>query len=365
MGKPIVLAYTGGLDAAATLHWLVGVKGNHVVTFTGDIGQKEDIDEIRQTALANGVESQDDVVIKDLKEQFVTDFIWPAIRTNAIYEGRYLLGGALPKPLLGRTHAEVAKERGIKNLAHGATSDQNDNIRYRKAYEIFYPDAEIYVPWEDSEFLCTFQTREVMLEYVKKKGLRSSTTKERPWTTENHLFHSSYEDDDLSDFAARRKANMLGIPTPQKAPNETRYVEIDFVEGSPKMVNYNDKTCTDPVEIMQILNELGEENAIGIIDIVETNLNGRKTRGIYVTPGGTILRKAHMELEGATMKGNDILERDSMVPEFSSMIYAGDWYSERMERMREQMDRYQKPVSGTVVLGLYKGNVMITGRTVQ
>ncbi len=363
MGKPMVLAYTGGLDAAVALHWL-SQKGNDVVTFTGDIGQKDDMGEIRQSALHNGVRCDDNVVVKDLKQDFVTDFIWPAIRANAIYEGRYMLGGALPKPLLGKTHAEVAKDRSIKTLAHGATAGQNDKIRYQKAYDMFFPDCEVYVPWEDLEFSSQFGTREDMLSYKQKNGVQSSTSISRPWTSECHLFHTSYEDIDLADFEAMRRRDMLDIPSPYEAPDEPTSLAIQFVEGTPVKVLYDNHEYTEPFEIMQVLNDIGGKNAVGMIDTIETNLDGRKTRGVYVTPGGTILRTAHMDMEGATMKGEDIINRDTMIPAFSRGIYAGDWYSNDMEFMREAMNEWQKPVSGTVFLSLYKGNVIVEYRRV-
>lgn len=363
MGKPIVLAYTGGIDAAVALHWLTA-RGNEVVTFTGDIGQSGDFDALRQSALHNGVANGDNVVVKDLKREFVTDFIWPAIRANAIYENRYLLGGALPKPLLGKMHAVVAKQKNIRTLAHGATSGQNDKIRYQKAYDKFHPECEVYVPWDDSQFSNQFDSREAMLAYKERNDVQSSTSISRPWTSEDHLFHTSYEDIDLSDFAARRRKDMLGIPTPQEAPDEPTYLEIKFEMGTPIEVTYDCSVYSEPVEIMRLLNELGGKNAIGIIDIVETNLDGRKSRGVYVTSGGTILRKAHIDIEGATMKGEDIEKRDTMIPGISSSIYAGDWYSDGMIRNLQKMDEFQKPVSGIVTLGLYKGNVIIEGRQV-
>jgi argininosuccinate synthase len=359
----LVLAYTGGLDAAVSLHWLSKNKDKEVVTFTGNIGQDCDMERIRKSALSNGVGNIQNTVVSDLRETFVKDFIFPVISANALYEGRYPLGGALPKPLLAKTQVEVAKERGIGTLAHGATAEQNDAVRFRKVYRHFSPKSLIYVPWEDPEFLSEFCSREDLLAYRQRYDLDSFTTTWRPWTTENHLLHTAFEDMELSDFGAKRSRNMnVGIPTLQEAPEETTCLEISFEQGIPVRIKHGEDVYTRPLEIMEALNYLGLKHAIGAIDIVETNLDGRKTRGVYVTPGGTILHTAHRDIECATMTGEKIIERDSMIPHFSGLIYSGEWYSPAMEYAKRAMIEYQKPVSGMVYLSLYKGNVTIEGR---
>jgi len=358
MVKTILFAYTGGLDAAVSLHWLTR-RGYDVLTYTADIGQKDDFRHLEDMARRTGATN---VRIEDLKGEFVTGYIFPARRADAVYEGRYLLGGALPKPLIASKQAQLAKAMGIDIVAHGATQTQNDRIRFENAYRVSFPGCTIYAPWCDPEFASQFGTREDLLAYAHEHGIPSTTTAKRSWTTEQHLFHTSFEDSDLLDLSARVKEDMIDFPTPQQAPDKTTEIRIHFTNGNPVSVDYGGGNTADPLNIMQKLNKFGSVHGIGVVDMVETNIDGTKSRGIYVTPGGTILHAAHMDLGSVVLSGGELERRHILSSRFAKLAYSGHWFSDEMKEVMAEVDSWQHRIRGFVDLALYKGNVIVLGR---
>ena len=361
MKQKVVLAYSGGLDTSVILHWLIS-KGFDVVAYIADLGQNEDLKAAEQKALKIGASK---VYIEDLKEEFVTDFIFPAIRANAVYEGRYLLGTSLARPLIAKKQIEIAAKENAEFVSHGATGKGNDQVRFELTFMTLNPKIKIIAPWKDSEFLAKFKGRSDMIEYSNKNGIPIKATKDAPYSTDANLMHVSYEAGILEDPNLKPSDNMFELTkSPKESPDKETIIEIEFKNGNPvKVINKNDNTAkTKPLELFQYLNKIGGENGIGRMDIVENRFVGLKSRGVYETPAGTILHIAHRDIEGVTMDREVMHLRDMLIPKFAELIYYGFWYSPEMEFLAAAFDKSQEHVSGKVNLVLYKGNCTVIGR---
>jgi argininosuccinate synthase len=361
MKEKVVLAYSGGLDTSVILNWLID-KGYDVVAYIADVGQVEDFEAARKKAVKIGACK---VYVEDLKKEFVTDFIFRALKGNAVYEGKYMLGTSLARPLIAKRQVEIARSEGTTIVAHGATGKGNDQVRFEMTYYVLMPEARIISPWKNEEYLRTFQGRSDMISYAQDKGIPVPATKDKPYSMDENLMHISYEAGVLEDPKFEPQKDMfLKTEDPMDAPDEPEEIMIQFKQGVPVMVqNLSDGTAkSDPLELFQSLNLLAGKHGIGRVDIVENRFVGMKSRGVYETPGGTILLQAHLDLEGLTMDREVKLLRDSLIPKFAQLIYFGFWYSPEMEVLTALMDKAQEHVSGKVYLKLYKGNVIIKGR---
>ena len=359
--KKIVLAYSGGLDTSVILKWLVD-KGNVVIAYIADVGQDDDSEAAKKKALATGASK---VYIEDLKEEFVTDYIFRALKANAIYEGRYLLGTSLARPLIAKRQIEIARAEGTNRVSHGATGKGNDQVRFELSYYALMPEVEIYSPWKDREFLARFKGRTDLLSYAKQHGIPVEATKDRPYSMDDNLMHISYESGILEDPKLAPSADMfLKTVSLKNAPDRDTKIEIHFEDGIPiRVVNNEDGTVREkPLALFQYLNQLGRENGIGRVDMVENRFVGIKSRGVYETPGGTILRIAHMDIEGIAMDREVLKLRDMLTPKISELIYNGFWFSPEMDFLMSAIDKSQEVIDGVVYLSLYKGNVTVLGR---
>lgn len=359
--EKVVLAYSGGLDTSVILHWLIQ-RGYKVIAFVADLGQEEDFKAVKEKALKIGAEK---VYVEDLKEEFVKDFIFPSIRANAVYEGRYLLGTSLARPLIAKKQIEIAKKEKAAIVAHGATGKGNDQVRFELTYYTLAPGIKVISAWKDEEFLKKFQGRTDELEYAKKYGITVKQTKEEPWSTDENIMHISYEAGELENPRRRPRESMFKMTLSAKeAPDRETEIEIEFKKGAPvKVKNLKDGTTKDtPLGLFAYLNELGSRNGIGRVDMVENRFVGIKSRGVYETPAGTILITAHRDMEGLTMDREVMHLRDGLIPKFAELVYYGFWYSPEMEVLKTLFDKTQEWVTGKVRVALYKGNVIITGR---
>ena len=359
--KKVILAYSGGLDTSVILKWLEQ-KGYEVIAYVANVGQNEDFEEIRQKALQTGATK---VYVEDLKEEFVVDYILPALQGNALYESRYLLGTSLARPVIAKKHIEIANAEGAEYVAHGATGKGNDQVRFELAYYALNPKIKIIAPWKDREFLNQFQGRTDLLNYAKEMNIPVKATLKKPYSEDENLMHISHEAGILEDPMLRPNEELFTLTvSPKEAPDEETIIEIEFEDGIPvKVTNKNDGTVKDtPLELFLYLNKLGGENAIGRVDIVENRYIGIKSRGVYETPGATILREAHLDIEGIAMDKEVMHLRDMLTPKFAEIIYNGYWFSPEMDFLLAAMRKAQEAISGTVTLSLYKGNVMTIGR---
>lgn len=357
----VVLAYSGGLDTSVILKWLVN-KGYEVVAFIADVGQDEDMEAAMEKALKTGASK---VYVEDLKEEFVTDFIFPAIKANAIYEGRYLLGTSLARPLIAKGQIEVAIKENADFVSHGATGKGNDQVRFELSCYALKPDIKVIAPWKDPEFLAEFRGRSDMIAYAKKNGIPVKASADKPYSEDANLLHISHEAGILEDPKLTPDESVFSYTkSPMDAPDKVTKIEIHFKNGIPvKVVNNENGTVkTKPLELFMYLNKLGSENGIGRIDMVENRFVGIKSRGVYETPGGTILRVAHMDIEGIAMDKEVMRLRDMFSPKFSELVYNGFWYSPEMDFLMAAFNKSQEVINGTVWLSLYKGNVTVLGR---
>jgi len=349
----IVLAYSGGLDTSVILKWLAETYECPVVAYCADVGQHEDWDAVRAKGLATGAEK---VVIRDLKEEFVRDYVFPAFRANAIYEGSYLLGTSLARPIIGAEQVRVAHEEGADAVSHGATGKGNDQVRFELAYIGIDPKLTIIAPWR----VWDLNSRTKLMAYAEKHGIPVPVTKKSPYSSDENLLHISFEGGILEDPWNEPEEEMFKLSvSPEAAPDQATYIEMDFVAGSPVAIN-GEKLS--PAALLARLNKLGGENGIGRLDMVENRFVGMKSRGVYETPGGTILRAAHRDLETITLDREVMKVRDSLIPRYSELVYNGFWFSPERELLQKTMDDCQKKVNGTVRLKLYKGNCIPVGR---
>lgn len=351
--KKIVLAYSGGLDTSVILHWLKDTYKCPVVAYAADVGQGEEIDGIIEKALKTGA---DEAIVDDLREEFARDFVWPAMRANAIYESTYLLGTSLARPPIARGQVETARKTGANAVCHGATGKGNDQVRFELTYMALEPSLKVIAPWREWEF----RGREDLMDYARSKDIPVPVTKEKPYSSDRNLLHISFEGGILEDTWREPPEDMFVMSvSPEDAPDKATFIEIEFQEGNPIAV---DGETMMPARLLAHLNELGGRNGIGRVDMVENRYVGMKSRGIYETPGGTILRQAHIAMESITMDREVMHTRDILVPRYAEMIYYGYWFSPERETIQVLIDETQKSVNGTVRLKLYKGNCMVVGR---
>jgi argininosuccinate synthase len=351
--KKIVLAYSGGLDTSVILAWLRETYGSEIVAYTADLGQAEELIPVREKALRTGASS---VHIVDLREEFVRDFVFPVLRANASYEGGYLLGTSFARPLIAKGQVAVARAEGADAVAHGATGKGNDQVRFELTYAALAPDLKVVAPWRDWEL----RSRTDLMAFAERQGIAVPTTPARPYSMDRNLFHISYEGGILEDPWAEPPEKMFLLTrSPEEAPDVATTVEVDFDAGNPVAV---DGQQLGPVALLERLNRIGGENGVGRIDLVENRYVGMKSRGVYETPGGTILHAAHRAIESITMDRELLHLRDSLVPRYAEMVYYGFWYAPEREALQVFMDQAQRDVTGTVRLKLYKGNVTVAGR---
>ena len=351
--KRIVLAYSGGLDTSVILTWLRETYQCPVVAYAADVGQGDELADVREKAMATGAE---EVIIEDLREAFVRDYVWPAIRSNAVYESTYLMGTSLARPLIAKRQVEVAEEKGADAVSHGATGKGNDQVRFELAYIALAPHLKIIAPWK----IWDFKGREDLINYAESRHIHIPVTKDRPYSVDRNLLHISFEGGILEDTWREPTKDMFVLSVaPEDAPDKPTYIEIEFQEGNAVALNGE---ALSPAALLARLNSLGGENAVGRVDIVENRYVGMKSRGVYETPGGTILRVAHQAMESITMDREVMHIRDGLVPRYAEMIYYGYWFSPERKMLQALMDEAQKNVSGVVRLKLYKGNCIVAGR---
>ena len=351
--KRIVLAYSGGLDTSVILRWLIETYGCEVVAFLADLGQEEDLAGFARKAERVGAAK---VYVEDLREEFVRDFVYPAVRANAVYEGGYLMGTSLARPLIAKKQLEIAAREAADAVAHGATGKGNDQVRFELTYFSLNPRIRVVAPWREWEF----KGRQELIDYAIAHDIPVPTTRDKPYSTDCNLLHSSYEGGILEDPWREPDEKMFQMTQAvQNAPDRSQYVEIDFEQGTPVAL---DGARLGAVALLTRLNEIGGVHGIGRIDMVENRFVGMKSRGVYETPGGTILHIAHRAVESLTMDREVMHLRDSLIPKFAELIYYGFWYAPEMELLRQFMDEAQRHVTGTARLKLYKGNCWVVGR---
>ncbi|MDI9571467.1 MAG: argininosuccinate synthase [Pseudomonadota bacterium] len=354
--KKVVLAYSGGLDTSVIVRWLLETYRCEVICFAADVGQKEELDGLREKALNTGAVK---IYIDDLTEEFARDFIFPALRANAVYEGVYLLGTSLARPLIAKRQVEIAHAEGADAVCHGATGKGNDQVRFEMTYMALDPRLDIISPWKDPRW--TFDSRASMLDYAAKHNIPVPlVTKEKPYSSDRNSLHISHEGGVLEDPWAEPPEDMFVMSvSPEAAPDKATYVDIDFEQGNPVAVNGE---RLSPARLMEVMNDLAGANGIGRVDMVENRFVGMKSRGVYETPGGTALWIAHRAVESLAMDREVMLMRDSLIPKYAQLVYNGFWYTPEMKTLQAYIDATQENVTGTARLKLYKGNAIVVGR---
>ena len=353
--KKVVLAYSGGLDTSVILKWLIETYGCEVICFAADIGQNEELSGLREKAIKTGAAK---IYIDDLREEFARNFVFPALRANAVYEGTYLLGTSLARPLIARRQLEIAKLEGADAVCHGATGKGNDQVRFELTYMALNPAIRIISAWRDEHW--TFDSRASMIDYAEKHGIPIPLTREKPYSSDRNLLHISHEGGILEDTWAEPKEDMFVLTvSPEEAPDRPTYVEIGFEKGTPVTV---DDVAMSPAVLLDHMNAIAGANGIGRMDMVENRFVGMKSRGVYETPGGTALWAAHRAVESITMDREVMMMRDSLIPKYAQLVYNGFWYAPEMEVLQRFIDDTQGRVTGTARLKLYKGNCIVVGR---
>ncbi len=353
--KKVVLAYSGGLDTSVILRWLQETYRCEVVTFTADLGQGEELEPARRKAEQAGVR---EIYIDDLREEFVRDFVFPMFRANALYEGCYLLGTSIARPLIAKRQIEIARETGADAVSHGATGKGNDQVRFELGYYAFEPGITVIAPWREWDL----ESRNKLIDYAEKHQIPIERDKrgEPPYSIDANLLHTSFEGRALEDpWVEPDEAMFVRTVSPEAAPDEAETVEIDFEHGDPVAV---DGEGLSPASLLQRLNELGGAHGIGRVDLVENRYVGMKSRGVYETPGGTILQAAHRGIESLTLDREAAHLKDEAMPRYASLVYNGYWFAPEREMLQAMVDASQERVTGTVRLKLYKGSVNVTGR---
>jgi len=355
--KKVVLAYSGGLDTSVILKWLQDEYDCEVVTFTADIGQGEEVEPARAKALEFGIKPEN-IFIDDLREEFVKDYVFPMFRSNAIYEGEYLLGTSIARPLIAKRQVEIAKLVGADGVSHGATGKGNDQVRFEVGYLSLNSELTVIAPWREWDLM----SREKLLAYAEEHGISiEKKGKKSPYSMDANLLHISYEGGLLEDPNNEPEESMwLWSVSPEDAPNKAEYIEIDYKHGDPIALNGKELS---PATMLEELNTLGKKHGIGRVDIVENRFVGMKARGCYETPGGTIMLKAHRAIESITLDREEAHLKDEMMPRYAKLIYNGFWFSPEREMLQSAIDKTQEHVEGRVKLKLYKGNVIVVGRT--
>ncbi|MBA1421494.1 MAG: argininosuccinate synthase [Epsilonproteobacteria bacterium] len=354
--KKAVLAYSGGLDTSIILKWLQDEYDCEVVTFTADLGQGEEVEPARQKALDMGIK-EENVFILDLREEFVKDFVFPMFRANAIYEGEYLLGTSIARPLISKKQIEIAHQTGADAVSHGATGKGNDQVRFELGYLALDPDIAVIAPWREWDL----NSRTKLLEYAKKHGIDiDGKGQAKPYSMDANLLHISYEGEHLENPYEEPEEDMwLWSVSPEKAPDAPEYITISYMNGDPVAINREEMS---PATILTKLNEYGNRHGIGRIDIVENRMVGMKARGCYETPGGTIMLKAHRAIESITLDREEAHMKDELMPKYAKLIYNGLWWSPERRMLQAAIDATQDQVQGDVKLKLYKGSVTVVGR---
>jgi len=351
--KKIVLAYSGGLDTSVMLRWLKDQYGCEVVCYCADVGQGEELEGLEVKALATGASK---LYIEDLRDEFVREFVWTAVKANAVYEGVYLLGTSLARPVIARRQIDIARQEGADAVAHGATGKGNDQVRFELTYYALEPDIKVISPWREWEF----KGRSDLIAYAKQHEIPVTATHEKPYSTDRNLMHISYEGGILEDpWAAPPESIFQLTRSPEQAKAEAEYIEISFVQGEPVAINGRQM---EAVKLLETLNTVGGDHGIGRVDLVENRFVGMKSRGVYETPGVTILQAAHRALESLTLDREVMHLRDSLSVKFAECIYYGFWFAPEFELLRKMIDETQTKVTGDVRLKLYRGNVIVVGR---
>ncbi|HMU53476.1 MAG TPA: argininosuccinate synthase [Nitrospira sp.] len=351
--KKVVLAYSGGLDTSVILKWLQETYEAEVIAFCADLGQGEDLKAVKAKARALGVNK---VYVEDLRETFVGDYVFPILRGNAIYEGSYLLGTSIARPLIARRQAEIALKEGADAVSHGATGKGNDQVRFELTYTALAPRLKVIAPWRE----WTMRSRRELIEYAERHRIPVTATKAKPYSMDLNLFHVSYEGGILEDpWEAPPDEIFQMTVSPEQAPNRAIEVAVDYEAGNPVAV---DGKKMSPARLLAHLNKLGGAHGIGRVDLVENRYVGMKSRGVYETPGGTILHVAHRGLESLTMDREVLHLRDSLIPRYADLIYNGYWFSPEREMIQAAIDEAQRDVTGTARVKLYKGNCILVGR---
>jgi argininosuccinate synthase len=351
--RKVVLAYSGGLDTSVILRWLIETYDCEVIAFVADLGQGEELAPVRAKAKKTGASK---VYVEDVKDEFVRDFIFPSLMANAVYEGSYLLGTSIARPLIAKKQIELARRERAEAVSHGATGKGNDQVRFELTYYALMPGIHVIAPWREWEF----SSRTDLVNYAKKHGIPTPVTARKPYSSDRNLMHISFEGGILEDPWAEPPEDMFVLTrSPEKAPGRPVYVEVDFVRGVPTAV---DGKKMGPAKLLAHLNRIGGIHGIGRVDLVENRYVGMKSHGVYETPGGTILHAAHRAVESITLDREVMHLRDSLIPKFAELIYYGYWYSPEMELLQSTIGKTQENVTGTARLKLYKGNCIVAGR---
>ncbi|GAB6162316.1 argininosuccinate synthase [Desulfothermus naphthae] len=351
--KKVVLAYSGGLDTSVILKWIKNTYKCEVITFTADLGQGEELKGIEEKAIRTGAQK---AYVVDLKEEFAKEYVFPAFRAGAIYEGRYLLGTSLARPLIAKKMVEIAKQENANAVAHGATGKGNDQVRFELSVMALSKDLKIIAPWRE----WNLKSRSDLINYAKENGIEVPVTKEKPYSCDRNLLHLSFEGGELEDpWKEGSKYTYLLTTPPEEAPDKPEIITLDFDKGDPVAINGKPYS---PAQLILKLNEIAGKHGIGRIDMVENRFLGMKSRGIYETPGGTVIYTAHRDLEGICLDREVMHIRDTLIPRYSEMIYYGFWFSPEREALQAFFDKTQEKVTGTVKLKLYKGGVYPIGR---
>jgi argininosuccinate synthase len=350
--KKVVLAYSGGLDTSIIIPWLKETYGYEVIAMAADLGQGEELAPLQEKAAKSGASK---LYIEDLREEFLTEFIFPTLKAGAVYEGEYLLGTSFARPLIARRLVEIAEKEGAVAICHGATGKGNDQVRFELSVKALNPDLEIIAPWR----IWDLKSRDDCIDYAEARGIEVPVTKERPYSMDRNLWHLSHEGGDLEDpwNEPKRDLYLLGV-SPEDAPDEPTYFELGFEQGIPTSLN-GEKMA--PVPLLETLNEMGGKNGVGIVDMVENRLVGMKSRGVYETPGGTIMYMAHQALEHLTLDRLTLHYKEQLALKYAEIVYDGVWYSPLREALDAFVDVTQKNVTGTVRVKLYKGNCTAAG----
>lgn len=350
--EKVVLAYSGGLDTSVIIPWLIENYGYEVIAMCADVGQGDDLEFVKQKAIKTGASK---VYVEDLRDAFITEYIWPTLKAGAVYEGKYLLGTSMARPIIAQALARIAEKEGAVAIAHGATGKGNDQVRFELTIKALAPHLKIIAPWR----LWDIRSREDAIDYAEKRGIPVPVTKARPYSMDANLWHLSHEGADLEDPWNEPKPDLCMISkTPETAPDAAEYVEIGFEKGAPVSVNGSKMS---PVALVEKLNELGAKHGVGIADLVENRLVGMKSRGVYETPGGAILFYAHRELETLTLDRATLHYKEQMAVRYAELVYDGMWFSPLREALDAFVNQTQQTVTGVVRVKLYKGNIMSAG----
>lgn len=350
--KKVVLAYSGGLDTSVIIPWLKENYGCEVIAMCADVGQGDDFEFVKNKAIKTGASK---VFVEDLREGFITNYIWPTLKASAVYEGKYLLGTSMARPIIAEAMVRIAEQEGADAICHGATGKGNDQVRFELTVKALAPHLRIIAPWR----IWDIKSREDAIDYAEKRGIPIPVTRERPYSMDENLWHLSHEGADLEDPWNEPKSDVCMISvTPEQAPDKAEYVEVDFEKGIPVAVNGKK---LGPVELIKTLNEIGAKHGVGIVDLVENRLVGMKSRGVYETPGGAIIVYAHREMEALTLDRATLHYKEQMAVRYAELVYDGMWFSPLREALDAFVDKTQETVSGKVRMKLYKGNIISAG----